>query len=121
MNGRAPDARSGRGVGTLCSCLQTAARQAPLDKRTEVTDSAFSRSVAELDSIPSRMTSPPPLSALASTWRPPRDLGAVRGLRGRVALVEADYDAGLIDGRRYKVATEKVSHVEALRTPRPGS
>ena len=29
-------------------------------------------------------------------------------LRGRLAAIEADYDAGLIDGRRYAVSTEKV-------------
>jgi DNA invertase Pin-like site-specific DNA recombinase len=32
----------------------------------------------------------------------------VARLRGRLATVEADYDAGLIDGRRYAVAVEKV-------------
>lgn len=32
----------------------------------------------------------------------------VARLRGRLAAVEADYDAGLIDGRRYAVAVEKV-------------
>lgn len=38
-------------------------------------------------------------------------------LRTRVTVIEADYDAGLIDGQRYRVATEKVraeiSQVEA--------
>lgn len=32
----------------------------------------------------------------------------VKQLRGRLVAIEADYDAGLIDGRRYAVATEKV-------------
>jgi hypothetical protein len=31
----------------------------------------------------------------------------VRELRGRLAQIEADYDGGLIDGRRFAVATEK--------------
>lgn len=32
----------------------------------------------------------------------------VKRLRGRLVSIEADYDGGLIDGRRYAVATEKV-------------
>jgi site-specific DNA recombinase len=32
----------------------------------------------------------------------------IGGLRARLATIEADYDADLIDGRRYAVATEKV-------------
>jgi site-specific DNA recombinase len=32
----------------------------------------------------------------------------IKGLRARLATIEADYDADLIDGRRYAVATEKV-------------
>ncbi len=31
----------------------------------------------------------------------------IKRLRGRLSQVEADYDAGLIDGRRYAVATDK--------------
>jgi len=39
-----------------------------------------------------------------------QQLGAeVTRLRGRLAAIEADYDAGHIDGRRYAVATEKVA------------
>ncbi|CAN5823884.1 recombinase family protein [soil metagenome] len=39
-----------------------------------------------------------------------QQLGAeVTRLRGRLAAIEADYDAGHIDGRRYAVATEKVT------------
>jgi DNA invertase Pin-like site-specific DNA recombinase len=34
--------------------------------------------------------------------------GEVKRLRGRLAKIEADYDAELIDGRRFKIATEKV-------------
>lgn len=33
----------------------------------------------------------------------------VRHLRARMATIEADYDAGDIDGRRYRTATEKVT------------
>jgi site-specific DNA recombinase len=33
----------------------------------------------------------------------------IKGLRARLATIEADYDADLIDGRRYAVATEKVN------------
>src|SRR5664280_87875 len=32
----------------------------------------------------------------------------IKGLRARLATIEADYDADLIDGRRYAAATEKV-------------
>lgn len=32
----------------------------------------------------------------------------ITGLRGRLAGIESDYDAGLIDGRRYAVAIDKV-------------
>ena len=31
-----------------------------------------------------------------------------KGLRQRIATVEADYDAGLIDGQRFKIANEKI-------------
>ena len=40
-------------------------------------------------------------------------------LRARLAVIEADYDDGVIDGQRYKIATEKVNvqlrDVEARR------
>jgi site-specific DNA recombinase len=32
----------------------------------------------------------------------------VKALRGRLAQIEVDYDSGLIDGRRYQIASEKV-------------
>lgn len=32
----------------------------------------------------------------------------MRRLRARLAAIESDYDAGDIDGRRFKIATEKV-------------
>src|SRR5665647_3170094 len=32
----------------------------------------------------------------------------IKGLRARLGTIEADYDAGLIDGRRFAVANEKV-------------
>ena len=35
-------------------------------------------------------------------------LCGVRRLRARLARIEADYDEDLIDGRQYRVATEKV-------------
>ena len=46
-------------------------------------------------------------------------------LRGRIAWIDNDYDAGLIDGRRYAVATEKVraelTAAEAARVRAVGS
>jgi DNA invertase Pin-like site-specific DNA recombinase len=36
-------------------------------------------------------------------------LGTVARLRQRLELIEADYDSGLIDGRRFAVASEKVA------------
>lgn len=43
----------------------------------------------------------------------------VRRLEGRVRKIELDYDAELIDGRRYKVATEKsAAELSAARTAR---
>lgn len=46
-----------------------------------------------------------------------RELTAeITRLRARLKKIEADYDAGLIDGRRYKIATEKVtSQLDAAR------
>jgi len=45
-------------------------------------------------------------------------------LRGRLATIETDYDAGLIDGRRYAAASEKVqaelSEVDTLRRGKTG-
>jgi site-specific DNA recombinase len=35
-------------------------------------------------------------------------MGALTRLRSRLASIDGDYDSGLIDGRRHKVATEKV-------------
>lgn len=43
----------------------------------------------------------------------------VTRLEGRIRRIEADYDAELIDGRRYKVATEKASaELESARSAR---
>jgi nucleoid-associated protein YgaU len=36
-------------------------------------------------------------------------IAEVKRLRARVAAIEADYDAGLIDGRRYATAVAKVT------------
>jgi site-specific DNA recombinase len=38
-----------------------------------------------------------------------RAAAEIRRLRARLAMIEADYDADMIDGRRFKVATEKVT------------
>lgn len=43
----------------------------------------------------------------------------IAGLRGRLGKIEADYDADLIDGRRFAVATEKVqAELTAAETTR---
>ena len=48
------------------------------------------------------------LLAMPDTEAAKRLAAQINGLRNRLGKIEADYDADLIDGRRYAVATEKV-------------
>jgi DNA invertase Pin-like site-specific DNA recombinase len=53
----------------------------------------------------------PDLAGLLTVPKSPKAKAAaaeIRALRGRLAKTEADYDADLIDGRRYRVKTEKI-------------
>lgn len=69
--------------------------------------------LAEIGDIPLNTGADPELDKLAAD------------LRGRLTAIEADYDAGFIDGRRFAVATEKVQaeleEVERQRRGRVGS
>lgn len=62
------------------------------------------------------------LLAAPDTDEAKRLAGHIARLRARLGQVEADYDAGLIDGRRYAVATEKVrAELTAAETARARS
>lgn len=56
---------------------------------------------------------------LSGTSNDPRLDALAVELRGRLATIEADYDAGLIDGRRYAAANDKVqAELSAVDTQR---
>jgi site-specific DNA recombinase len=58
---------------------------------------------------------------LSGTSNDPRLDALAVELRGRLANIEADYDAGLIDGRRYAAANDKVqAELSAVDTQRRG-
>jgi DNA invertase Pin-like site-specific DNA recombinase len=60
--------------------------------------------------IEARLSQPDVLDLLAVESNPSPDLLAeAQRLRNRLDTIGADYDAGLIDGHRYRVATEKVN------------
>lgn len=59
------------------------------------------------------------LLAKPNTAEAERLASEIRDLRARLASIESDYDTGLIDGRRYAVATEKVqAQLTAAETAR---
>ncbi len=72
--------------------------------------------------ITARLARPDLADLLADTGSSERAgelLAESRRLRERLTTVEADYDAGLIDGRRYATATEKVTaEWQAVETER---
>jgi DNA invertase Pin-like site-specific DNA recombinase len=63
-----------------------------------------------LKHIRARLARPDLADVLAGQGDPKAEQAAaeVKRLRGRLTRIEADYDAELIDGRRYKIAAEKV-------------
>ena len=97
-------------------------------QRYRCVDGCYSRSGRQVDEyvlgvIEHTLSLPDLADLLASSEGNERAsdlLAEANRLRVRLATVEADYDAGLIDGRRYAVATEKVraelDRVEAERT-----
>ncbi len=85
--------------------------------RYRCADGCYSRSGTEVDPfvealVAARLARPDLADLLvddSSTERAGELLAEVRTLRDRLASIEGDYDAGLIDGRRYATATEKVT------------
>jgi len=75
----------------------------------------FTRSAVPIDNLVLRRLrarlAMPDLTGLLASEGPEAQAAAdeIRRLRGRLVQFEYDYDAGLIDGRRYKIATTKVS------------
>ncbi len=95
--------------------------------RYRCTTGCYSRSSGETDRIveaviTARLARPDLADLLADTGSSERAgelLAESRRLRERLTTVEADYDAGLIDGRRYATATEKVTaELQAVETER---
>ncbi len=95
--------------------------------RYRCANGCYSRSGNEIDPfveavITARLARPDLADLLTdagSTERAGELLATVRRLRGRLVTVEADYDAGLIDGRRYATATEKIAaELQAVETER---
>jgi len=87
----------------------------------------YSRSGNEIDPfieavVTERLSRPDLADLLAGSGDSDRAeelLAQARRLRDRLATIEADYDAGLIDGRRYATATEKVAAaMQAAETER---
>ncbi len=84
--------------------------------RYRCADGCYSRSGTEVDPLVEAVVverlSRPDLAELLTdrggSERAEALLSEVRRLRDRLAAVEGDYDAGLIDGRRYATATEKI-------------
>jgi DNA invertase Pin-like site-specific DNA recombinase len=74
------------------------------------TRSAYLIDQAVLAKIRARLAQPDVADLLTSVEGPEAKAAAneIRRLRGRLTEVERDYDADLIDGRRYKIKTEKV-------------
>lgn len=76
----------------------------------------FTRSGAPIDElvravIAARLSRPDASDILATdnTAETQRLSAQIKALRGRIGQVEADYDSGHIDGRRYAVASEKIA------------
>ncbi len=95
--------------------------------RYRCADGCYSRSGTEIDpfveAVVAERLARPDLADLltdtGSTARAGELLAESRRLRERLTTVEADYDAGLIDGRRYATATEKIgAQLQAVETQR---
>lgn len=95
--------------------------------RYRCADGCYSRSGSEVDPFVEELTAQrlarPDLADLLAapvdTERAADLLAECRRLRDRLTEVEGDYDAGLIDGRRYATAVEKVTaELRAVETER---
>ncbi len=95
--------------------------------RYRCADGCYSRSGNEVDPFVETLTAErlarPDLADLlvapVDTERAGELLAEAGRLRDRLATVEADYDAGLIDGRRYATATEKITaELQAVESER---
>ncbi|MDQ3664432.1 MAG: recombinase family protein, partial [Actinomycetota bacterium] len=97
------------------------------DRRYRCAGGCYLRSGAQVDQlveavIAERLSRPDLADLLADTVGTQRAedlLAEASKLRDRLVAIEGDYDAGLIDGRRYAVATEKIAAaVQAVETER---
>ncbi len=95
--------------------------------RYRCADGCYSRSGTDIDPfveavVVERLARPDLADLLTSTGSTERAgelLAEARQLRERLTTVEADYDAGLIDGRRFATATEKIAaKLQAVETER---
>lgn len=109
----------------LCGCGLT--MRGWSGNRYRCAEGCYSRSGNEVDPfveavVAERLTRPDLADLLAvpgGTERAEELLTEGRGLRDRLANAESDYDAGLIDGRRYATAVEKVNaELRAVETER---
>jgi DNA invertase Pin-like site-specific DNA recombinase len=75
------------------------------------TRSAYLIDQAVLTAIRARLAQPDVADLLTSVESPEAKAAAeeIRRLRGRLTATERDYDADLIDGRRYKIKTAKIN------------